>query len=118
MKSKAWALLLAALLAVSVGLSAWILQPGEDAHQIQILSEGELLYTLNLSMDQSVTITTDTGSNTVTIQGGSVAVTAANCPDHYCMQRGFCRGGTDIVCLPNRLVIRFLVKQEIDAIVG
>jgi hypothetical protein len=34
------------------------------------------------------------------------------------MARGFCSGGTQIVCLPNRLVIEFLAEQEIDGIVG
>ena len=47
-----------------------------------------------------------------------IAVTAATCPDHYCMHRGFCDRGTQIVCLPNRLVIRFLGEQNIDAVAG
>ena len=49
---------------------------------------------------------------------GKIAVTEASCPDHYCMKRGFCNSGTEIVCLPNRLVIQFLDAQEIDAAVG
>lgn len=118
MKTKTWAIALAVLLAICVGLSAWLLLPGADAQRIEILSEGKVLYTLSLSVDQSVTVTTGTGTNTVTIQNGAVAVTAADCPDHYCMQRGWCHGGTDIVCLPNRLVIRFLGEQEIDGVVG
>ena len=45
-------------------------------------------------------------------------LTQANCPDHYCEKRGFCAGGTDIVCLPNRLVIHFLGAQTVDAQAG
>lgn len=118
MKTKTWGICIALLLAVCLGLSAWLLLPGADAQQVQILSEGKVLYTLSLAVDQSVTITTALGTNTVTIRDGAVAVTDASCPDHYCMQRGWCRGGTDIVCLPNRLVIRFLGAQEIDGVVG
>lgn len=118
MKTKTWALLLGLALAVCVGLSIWLLQPGQTADRIEIWSEGELKYTLSLHMDQTITITTATGINTVTIQNGAVAVTEANCPDHYCMQRGYCDGGADIVCLPNRLVIRFLGPQKIDGVVG
>ena len=118
MKTKTWILILAALLLVSIGMSVWILLPGQAADRVEIWSEGELKYTLSLYVDQTLTITTATGSNTVTIKNGAVAVTEASCPDHYCMQRGFCQSGTDIVCLPNRLVIRFLGKQKIDGVSG
>lgn len=118
MKSRTWALLLVLLLAVSVGASFLLLQPGEAAQRVEILSEGKVLYTLSLSVDQTVTVETNRGTNTVTIRDGAVAVTAADCPDHYCMQRGYCTGGAEIVCLPNRLVIRFLGAQEIDGVVG
>ena len=118
MKTKTWILILAALLLVSIGMSVWILLPGQAADRVEIWSEGELKYTLSLYVDQTLTITTATGSNTVTIKDGAVAVTEASCPDHYCMQRGFCSGGTQIVCLPNRLVIAFTAEQEIDGMVG
>ena len=118
MKTKTWALLLAALLVVCVAGSLWLLQPGQEAQRVEIWSEGELQYTLSLEVDQVLTIETATGTNTVTIKDGAVAVTEADCPDHYCMQRGFCTGGSDIICLPNRLVIRFLGEQEIDGVAG
>ena len=78
----------------------------------EIISEGKVLYTLSLSVDQSVTVTTALGTNTVTIENGAVAVTEADCPDHYCMQRGWCRSGTDIVCLPHRVVITVRTEQS------
>jgi len=58
------------------------------------------------------------GHNVVTVKDGRIAVTQANCPDHYCMDRGFCNSGSPIVCLPNRLVIEFSGEQEIDFVVG
>lgn len=118
MKTTTWVILMALVLAVCVGLSIFLLQPGQAADRIEIWSEGELKYSLSLRVDQTITIETATGSNTVTIRDGAVAVTEADCPDHYCMHRGFCTGGSEIVCLPNRLVIRFLEEQEIDGVVG
>ena len=67
---------------------------------------------------RDMTVESTQGTNIVTVRDGAVAVTSADCPDHYCMQRGFCSGGTEIVCLPNRLVLRFVGQQEIDGIVG
>lgn len=118
MKSKAWAILLAVLFAVFLGTGLMLLQPGETAQRVEILSEGKVLYTLDLHTDQQITVTTERGSNTVTIRDGKVSVTEASCPDHYCMQRGWCDGGAEIVCLPNRLVIRFLGEQKIDGVSG
>ena len=47
-----------------------------------------------------------------------MAVTEATCPDHYCMKRGFCDGGAQIVCLPHRLVLKFVGESEVDFVVG
>ena len=119
MKTKTWIALIAAIAAVCLGLSVFLLLPGGDAGYAQISSGGKVVKTVNLRIDQQFTVTGETGgSNTVTIRDGRIAVTAADCPDHYCMERGFCSGGTPIVCLPNRLVIRFLGEQSVDAAAG
>ncbi len=117
MKTGVWIALLVLVLAVCLGLSMFLFT-GQDARQVQVWSDGELLYVLELQVDQEITITTQLGTNTVTIKDGAVAVTAADCPDHYCMDRGFCKGGAQIVCLPNRLVLKFLGEQEVDGAVG
>ncbi len=118
MKTKTWIFLLAALLILSAGASAALLSPGEAAAFAEITSNGEIIKTVTLHMDQQFTIEAGGGYNTITITDGKIAVTGASCPDHYCMERGFCDRGTQIVCLPNRLVIRFLGEQPIDAVVG
>ncbi len=118
MKTKTWIALIALLLVVCVGLSLWLLWPAENAAFAEVWSEGELLCKLDLRLDQQITVTGENGTNVVTVQGGRIAVTAADCPDHYCMDRGFCAGGAQIVCLPNRLVIKFVGETEVDAVVG
>lgn len=118
MKTKIWIALIAAVLAVCVGLSVWLLWPGEDAAYAEIWSDGKLLHTLALSVDREITVQTERGTNVITVKDGKIAVTEADCPDHYCMDRGFCAGGAQIVCLPNRLVIRFASQQELDGVVG
>jgi len=119
MKTKTWILLFAILLVVCAGLSIPLLFPGETATHAEISSQGQILKTVALAVDQEFEVTTPSGGrNVVTVKDGKIAVTEATCPDHYCMQRGYCSSGTQIVCLPNRLVIRFLGKQSIDAVVG
>ena len=118
MKSKYWVLVLAAIILISAAASIPLLMTAEPAQQAQIRSDGVLIRTVSLSVDQEFTVPCDSGFNTVTVRDGRIAVTEADCPDHYCMDQGFCSGGSPIVCLPNKLVIEFLGPQEIDGILG
>ena len=118
MKTRIWIFVLCVLFAAAVGLSLPMLLNGEPAAQAEVWSEGKLVKTVSLAVDQELTVTTPSGGeNTVTVRDGAIAVTAANCPDHYCMHRGFCDGGSSIVCLPNRLIIEFVGEQEVDFVV-
>ena len=118
MKSKYWLMLLAGMLALCLGLSAWVLWPGEDAARAEIWSDGVLVRTVYLAEDGEYTVESRYGTNVITVKNGAIAVTSADCPDHYCMDRGYCRSGMQIVCLPNRLVIKFSGRQELDGISG
>ena len=118
MKTKYWVLIFAVILLVC-GVSGYLLMaPGQAASQAQIRSEGKIIRTVDLRIDQEFEVDTGSGRNVITVQNGKIAVTEADCPDHYCMNRGFCSGGTEIVCLPNRLVISFLGDQDVDGVVG
>ena len=118
MKTKYWAILLGSLLTLCLGLSLWLLLPGADASAAEIWSDGKLLYTLDLRTDQTKTVVSQRGTNVITVKDGKIAVTDADCPDGYCMDRGFCSSGAQIVCLPNRLVIKFTGEQAIDGVAG
>lgn len=118
MKTKTWILLISALFLLCAVLSLWFLLPGEDAFAAEIWSEGKLLCTLDLCKNQNMTVTSGYGFNEITVEDGKIAVTHADCPDGYCMDRGWCSSGAQIVCLPNRLVIRFVGKQLIDGVSG
>ena len=114
MKTKYWIMIFAVIAAMCIWLSIPLFTQ-EQARFAQISSMGQVVKTVDLTVDQEFTVD---GKNTVTVKDGKIAVTWADCPDHYCMKRGFCGGGADIVCLPNRLVITFLGDQEIDAAIG
>ena len=118
MKNGIWIILIAVILAVCLALSFFLLRPGGPAAYAEIWSGGNLLQTLPLAVDRQITVETERGSNVITVKGGKIAVTEASCPDHYCMHRGFCDSGLQIVCLPNKLEIRFTGEQEIDGVVG
>ena len=118
MKTKYWILILALLLVVCGAVSMLLLRSGEAASAVEVWSDGVLLTTMPLTVPDSLTVGTPNGYNVVTVKNGKVAVTEATCPDHYCMKRGFCDSGVQIVCLPNRLVLKFIGEQTVDAVVG
>ena len=117
MKTKYWIILLALLLILSAVIAFFFINGRQPADTVQVHSEGKLLYTLFLNKDKTVTVKTDRGSNTITVKDGKVAVTEADCPDGYCMARGYCSGGAQIVCLPHRLVLQF-ASSGLDGISG
>ena len=119
MKTKTWVLLLSAALLLSLLGSFFALRSRPEAALAEISSGGKVAKTVNLHENQQFTITAENGGeNIITVRDGKIAVTEASCPDHYCMKRGFCASGTDIVCLPNKLVIHFLGVQTVDAAAG
>ena len=117
MKTRTWIILLCALLLGSV-LACVPLLSSKPAGRAKITSDGEVISIVDLKVNQEFTVVSSSGSNTITVKDGAIAVTEADCPDHYCMHRGFCTGGTQIVCLPNRLVISFLDEAEVDFVAG
>ena len=118
MKSKHWIFALGALFLICGLLSAMFFMESDQASYAQVYSDGELVCVLDLRVAQTLTVEGSNGTNVISVKDGSVAVTAADCPDGYCMKRGFCNGGVQIVCLPNRMVIKFLKEINVDAAVG
>ena len=119
MKTRTWILLLIGVFLVSLTGSFFVLRHRPDAALAQITSGGNVVKTVNLHENQQFTITAENGGeNIITVRDGKIAVTEASCPDHYCVKRGYRASGTDIVCLPNKLVIHFLGVQTVDAAAG
>ena len=118
MKSRFWMLIFGAVLVICIGLSLWLFQPTAPAAQAEIWSDGVLIRTVPLTVDDEFVVENGSGTNVVTVKDGKVAVTEADCPDGYCMARGWCSGGTQIVCLPNRLVLEFVGSTTVDGVTG
>lgn len=117
MKTKTWVLLLFALFLVLSGVVAWQYLGAKPAGTAQVWADGELVRTLDLSVDGEYRIETDRGWNVLTVQDGKLAVTAASCPDGDCVRCGSRNADPPIVCLPNRLSIRFSDPGEVDGVV-
>ena len=117
MKNKYWILIFGVIFAACL-LLMLLPKNAEPAARAQVVSDGKIVRIADLGTEQEFTVTVDGGYNVVSVKDGKIAVTAADCPDQYCVRQGFCNSGAQIVCLPHKLVITFLGETEIDGAVG
>lgn len=117
MKTGTW-ILIFALLAAAL-LAAWMLiRP--TGTLVCVLQDGKLLRTVDLSAEETFTVTGEAGENRITVKNGEIFVESADCPDQVCVRHGALKkGGEPIVCLPNRLVIEWRdAASDVDGISG
>lgn len=97
--------------------SLWLIF-GPHGQTVQIIQDGKVLYTVDLEKSDDRTIETDyNGSkNIIQIKNHQISVKYADCPDQTCVKMGELKSNaTPVVCLPNKLVIRFTETDGIDA---
>ena len=123
MKNRTWAVLFAAVIAAL--LLVWKLLPGGAGSEVQIYQDGILVQTIQLphtGAPETIELSGPAGGNTVEISEDGVRVLSAGCPDGICVAHGYLQEDTGpIVCLPNRLVVRFSNKTDrsgVDAVAG
>lgn len=110
-KRRAVAAAAAAVFLISLLLSLRIFR--KPAHMlVEIVQDGTVIRTVDLAAapDETFCITRQDGRsyNLVCIRNGTICVQEAGCPDQTCVRMGTLRSDAlPIVCLPNRLIIRF-----------
>ena len=111
--------LLFCLLAAALA-AVWVLLPKKTATLAGVYQDGELLMTLTPQADRTVTVDGPAGKNVIVVENGEIFVKEADCPDKICVRHGpLSKAGTPIICLPNRLVIRWLDGvSEVDGVSG
>ena len=80
-----WVVIFAAIFAGCLAL--WLLPRG-GGETVLVYQDGQLLRTLDLRQDTVFTVEGPAGENTVTVAGGEVFVSQADCPDQVCVLHG------------------------------
>lgn len=96
---------------------------GRDAPQYVVVTYDGCTASYPLSQDTILPITTEAGHTlTVCIQGGTVSVTDASCPDRICERTApIHRPGSAIACVPSGVLIEITGKggdDDADIILG
>lgn len=103
-------------LASLIGSLCLIFKP--HSQTIQIIQNGEVLYTIDLekSGNKTIEIKYQGSKNIIQIDNHKISVIDADCPDKICVKMGELKSSSaPIVCLPNKLVIKFAETYDIDA---
>ena len=79
-----WVVIFAAIFAGCLAL--WLLPRG-GGETVLVYQDGKLLRTLDLRQDTVFTVEGPAGENTVTVAGGEVFVSQADCPDQEWAQK-------------------------------
>lgn len=103
-----------ALVAVG-GVVAWIIMNNVNYEDpvAEIYQNSKLLKIVPLNENSEFTVNCEIGYNVITISNGKISVSAADCPDKVCVDRGEISGGAPIVCLPHRLEIRVVNGKSV-----
>ncbi len=87
----------------------------ESGESVLIYVDNKLYKTVSLSE----TIEIDVGTNTIVIENGYAYMKNATCPDKICVNTGKINDNSrDIVCLPNKVMVRVSKKSTLDAVSG
>lgn len=119
MKTKTLVIILAAVFAASLALTA-LLFFGGGRKVAEIYVDGELYRSVDLDLvtePESFTLRTDKGFNVIEIERGRIRVSDADCPDGVCVKSGWLTGGDiPIVCLPHGVVVRMTSGGNVDTV--
>ena len=107
-----------ALAVVCVGLSFLFFRPGDASRYAEVYSDGELILTLDLQVDGTYRVGTAAQWNVLSVENGRVSVSEASCSSQDCVRHLPSDSGAPIVCLPNRMVIKFADEAGYDALIG
>ncbi len=104
-------LILTALIVGFGAVGTWFVLRPSESRMVEIVQDSTVLYVIDLETaeNQEIIITSPEGNtNTVAIRNGEIRISDAQCPDHTCVNMGVLYSESlPIVCLPNKLIIRF-----------
>lgn len=123
MKNRGWIIIFASALIICAVWWLCITAFSSPAKTVGIYQNGELIEKIDLTTvtgEREIELSGEYGSNIVYISNGSIKMKSADCPDKICVKHGELESaGSPIVCLPNKVIIKFeAASEKIDAKAG
>lgn len=117
-KNLIWAAVFAAVIAACL-IFIFLTGGKSGENSAEIYEDGKLVKTiadLDTEKEYSFEIKTENGTNTVTVGGGSIWVSSADCSNQTCVHAGkISLAGQTVICAPHKLVIKVVGETSADA---
>lgn len=117
-KNLIWAAVFAAVIAACL-IFIFLTGGKSGENSAEIYEDGKLVKTiadLDPEEEYSFEIKTKNGTNTVSVGGGSIWVSSADCSNQTCVHAGkISLAGQTVICAPHKLVIRVVGETSADA---
>lgn len=123
MKSRIWIIIFSVIIILSLAIYLFISNTFSSSSTVGIYKDGELVERINLETvteDRELSLTSDSKENVIFISNNHIKMLSADCPDKTCVNHGELKaGGTPIICLPNKIIIRWeSTSDEYDVRAG
>lgn len=117
-KDLIWAAVFAAVIAACL-IFIFLTGGKSGENSAEIYEDGKLVKTiadLDPEKEYSFEIKTKNGTNTVSVGGGSIWVSSADCSNQTCVHAGkISLAGQTVICAPHKLVIKVVGETSADA---
>lgn len=117
-KNLIWAAVFAAVIAACL-IFIFLTGGKSGENSAEIYEDGKLVKTiadLDPEKEYSFEIKTENGTNTVSVGGGSIWVSSADCSNQTCVHAGkISLAGQTVICAPHKLVIKVVGETSADA---
>lgn len=91
----------------------------ETSNTAHVYYENEVVLKIDLTKDNEYDVEGYNGNIHIVVKDNKIKVDEENSPKHLCSKQGFISSSNEsIVCLPNKVVIKILSKDDIDIVVG
>ena len=111
MKNRIWVIIFSVVILICVAIYIVGFGSANETDVVGIYSNSKLVEKIDLSKldsERKITISGENGNNVILAQKNSIKMISAECPDKVCVDHGeLKKGGAPIICLPNKLVIRW-----------
>ena len=111
MKNRIWVIIFSVVILICVAIYIVGFGSANETDVVGIYSNSKLVEKIDLSKldsERKITISGENGNNVILAQKNSIKMLSAECPDKVCVNHGeLKKGGAPIICLPNKLVIRW-----------
>ena len=123
MKNRTWIIVFLLTCVLCVGLWMYFSAFLSPSETVGIYQDGVLVRQIDLSsvtQSEEITLSGEYGDNVILVSHGHIKMKSADCPDKLCVKHGELESSASpIVCLPNKIVIKFEDNStSADAVTG